>query len=167
MAVNKIGQLTCLGSVETAPGFPFLRWINPTDFDFALENMRVRIKDKYSISEAYSLIGLLVTPLKRWLTIYIELATKLQEPYTPDKAHTWMLRFMEYGYTAVQLKEYFEVFYQLVQEKQIPKNIYEPYTYVPEKTGPISSFINWFKVSTGIVTLALAAGIIIYVRRKK
>lgn len=155
-----------MGSVETAPGLPFWRWIDPTDFDFALENMRVRIKEKYSTSEAYNLLGLFAAPLKRWLTLYIELATKLKEPYTPGKAHTWMIRFMEYGYTAVQLKEYFEVFYQLVQEKQIPKNIYEPYTYVPENTGLIASFFNWTKATTGLITLALAAGIIIYARRK-
>lgn len=162
----KIGQITCLGTVETAPGIPFWRWIDPTDFDFALENMRVRIKDKYSTSEAWDLLGMFASPLKRWLTLYIELASKYKEPYTPGRAHTWMLRFMDHGYTAVQLQKYFEVFYQLAMEKQISRNIYEPYTYVPAKSDPIVNFTSWIKASTGIITLALAAGIIIYARRK-
>ena len=125
MAVN-LGQFTCdtLGAVETAPGLPFWRWISPTDFDFAFENMRVRIKDSYDTKMAWHLLGLFGGPLKRWLTRYIELSSKYEDSYTPATPHSWMTRFLEAypgDYTAVDLKEYFDVFYQLYIEKQITK----------------------------------------------
>jgi len=165
MATNNIGQFTCLGVVETSPGVPIWNWFNPTDFDFAIKNMRVRFNEKYLPDhEVWKVLE--IYKIKRWLTLYIELATKFQESYTPGKAHTWMLRFMEYGFTAVQLKEYFEVFYQLVQEKQIPKNIYEPYTYVPSKSGPVDTFFMWTKLAVAVLVLSVGAGIITYARRK-
>lgn len=162
----RIGQITCLGSVETAPGLPFWRWVDPTDFDFALENMRVRIRDKYSVSEAWDLLGMFAGPLKRWLTLYIELASKFEEPYTPGKAHTWLMRFKDYGYTAVQLQAYFDVLYQLHLENQVSRNIYEPYTYVPSKSGPVDTFFMWTKLTVAVLVLSVGAGIFTFTRRK-
>lgn len=160
---NQIGQLTCMGQVETQPSIiPFQEFIKPTDFDYAFENMRVRIRDRYDWSTAWRLLGAFGSPLKKWLTAYIETSSKYQESYTPGKAHTWMTRLMEYEFNPTDLEKYFEVFYNLYNERQITGNIYAPYTYTPSKPDPF----RWAK-TYAFAGMLLAAGIgYMYVWRK-
>lgn len=162
--MNKIptGQITCMGAVETQPTGLFVRLVSPTDFDFAFENMRVRIKDTYSFSDGWDLLGPFGAPLKRWLTLYIEISSELKEAYAPGEHVKWALRFYEHGYLPSHLDAYFSTFYKLYLEGQISKNVYMPYTYVPTKTN----IGGWVQGSVGLLVLATAAGIFFGLRRK-
>jgi hypothetical protein len=136
MASN-VGQFTCMGAVETSPSsIPFWKFINPTDFDFAFENLRKRIKQTSSIWKGFDYLGLFGGDLKSFLTEYIQIAAKNNLVYDPVGMDFWIekLNLAAPGkFERDDLEKYFETFQQLRLEKQIPDSVWNPSKYVPKK----------------------------------
>lgn len=133
-----MGQFTCntLGRLETAPGYPFLRLINPTDFDFAFQNMRVRIKDTSSYFKGWDYLGMFGGQLKQFLTAYIETASKRNQSYNPKDRDIWIKSLLEEypgRFEKDNLEKYFDTLYALHDEGQVKDSIFKPFDYTPEK----------------------------------
>ena len=154
-----------MGRVETSPStIPFMQIVNPTDFDFAVENMRLRIKQTSTFWEGWNLLGAWSGPLKRFLTSYIEMASTEKSSYSPLYKSEWVSMLInKYPKTFEKenLEKYFDVFYKLYQEKQIPENIYRPFNYTPEKTD-ILNLETTVKKTTNKLLLTVVLGIGIY-----
>lgn len=164
-----LGVFDCkgtLGRTETAPGYLFIRLVAPTDFDFAWENMRIRIKNTVSFWKGLDYLGLFASQLKRFLTAYIESASKLKKAYVPKEKQFW-IAYLRKNYPgrfeADDLEVYLDTLFTLQKEGQVSKTIYKPFTYTPEKTTITKSIgINWDKILiygvTAISAFAFASG---------
>lgn len=162
--------IASLRGVETRPGPLFYRLWDPSDFDFSMENMRVRIKSMTDFWQGWRMLGMFGGPLERWLTRYIETASEQRNSYAPGNKQAWVSLFMEKypgeDYRMEDLELYFNTLYQLYGEGQVLESIYAPYTYTPEKEGVAEKtgrLATRALVGTGLVLVA-AVGAYSYIR---
>jgi len=140
MAVNlgifDCGRNATLGRTETAPGALFVRLISPTDFDWSLENMRVRIKGTVGIWRGFDLLGMFAGQLKNFLIAYIESAGAMEKAYVPADKDFW-INYLETTYPGKfetdNLSVYFDTLFKLQKEGQVTQSVYKPFNYVPTK----------------------------------
>ena len=153
-----------LGRTETAPGFPLIRYVNPTDYDFAFENMRIRIKDTSTFWEGLDYLGLFGGDLRTFLTIYIELSVKYERAYVPNDLQ-WWLTTIDYNYPDKlepdDTEKYLNTLYNLQKEGQVPKTVYAPFTYQAEKStaSDILKDVTGVDYTKLIIGAAVVAGI--------
>jgi len=139
LGIFDCGNKPTLGQTQTAPGYPFLRIISPTDFDWSLENMRKRIKDTHSVWRGFDLLGLFAGQLRQFLVAYIETAGQLEQAYIPANKDFWIAKLetdFPKRFETDNLEVYFDTLYKLQNEGQVTQSIYKPFTYVPEKPDP-------------------------------
>ena len=145
---------------ETQPASPLVRLWNPTEFDKAVETIRLRLKSEFTYdfvnAELWGLIGFFGGPIKRWLTLYIKETARLGKPYYQNDLPTWENIFAGYGYDKKTTETYLRVLRQLHNEGGISETIYNSNTY-NAADDPEAGQIVWYEAkkliygTTGIV----------------
>jgi hypothetical protein len=136
-----------LGRDESLPGYPFIRLINPTDFDIVREAMRKTIKEKLSYDLfnplAWKTIGLTGGPIDKFLIRYKETSILFREAYSPANKREWFEYFQQkYNYDNETLEIFFDTFWELQSSNKIADTMYRPYNYKPSKTSTFDKYLG-------------------------
>ena len=154
-----IRQKGTLGRDESLPGVPFIRLMNPTDFDNVREAMRITIKEKLNWDFinplAWKTIGLAGGPIDKFLIDYKSIAIQRKEGYNPLNKKQWENIFIQgYGYDEESISLLLDTFWELYTANKIPQSIYQPWTYIPEDNG---TFYKYLKTALKYTTIGAVA----------
>lgn len=131
-----------LGDDEQKPGLPFIRLVNPTELDKAVDAMERRLRDRFGFIDFLSpklwrMLGFDDGPLYDFLYRYMLIARDLNAPVTRANLNTYMVRYTSDNPKTNQedLRDYFETLIELADKGLIPDAVYKPFGYTP--TEPI------------------------------
>lgn len=126
-----------LGIDEQAPGIPYVRAFNPSEFDKVVLNMTRLIKEYYPgidllNLELWGLLGFGSVPVENFLNQYIQIARENNIVYTPEN-EPFFIEEMENRFSSdpEKLSVYFKALYDLKKAGKVPDIIYNPAGYTP------------------------------------
>ena len=158
-----------LGRDETQPGAWYTQFFNETDFDRATDAIIQRLHDIHSWDlfnpTLWKLIGVTGSPVKQFLSRYINIARQWEDHYTSDFPERWEAYFVNnYGYDPETIRQYLDALQYCYENKRgVTVDIYKPYNYEPSvEQGTLipSPGKEVRNVAKYLVTVAVAGGIV-------
>ena len=152
-----------LGRDETIPGAFYTQVTSPTDYDNAVDSIINRLHEIYTWDivnpTLWKLIGLTGSPVKKFLTHYIQLSRRWNDYYSSSSANTWVNYFVKnWGYDPELVRVYLDALEHGYNNQTISGDIYQAYKYTAENTAGLPSIKSDIKdiVKYGIITVAVA-----------